>query len=71
MSPIELGITKAAYPRREAAATLSIGLTLLDEMIADGRLKSVKIGKKRLVLGASMAQCLSSGSGAQPAEARA
>jgi excisionase family DNA binding protein len=66
MSPYDLGLTRAAYSRKEAARLLSIGLSLLDEMIADGRLKSAKLGKgrtaKRVILATSMAEVLSGGS---------
>ncbi len=65
MSPHDLGLTRAAYSRKDAAAKLSIGLTLLDQLIAEGRLKSVKLGEgrraKRLVLAASMAEILTQG----------
>jgi excisionase family DNA binding protein len=59
MSLIELGIDKVAYSRKETAKKLSVGLSMVDQMIADGRLKSVKLGNhrtaKRLVLGRSIA----------------
>ena len=65
MSPTELGITKPAYTRKETAKLLSCGLTLIDQMIADQTLKSVKLGKyrtaKRLILGPSIAQLLTEG----------
>jgi excisionase family DNA binding protein len=73
MSPHDLGFTRAAYSRKEAAKLLSIGLSLLDQMIADGRLRSAKLGKgpnaRRVILATSMAEVLSGG--AQPTEARA
>jgi hypothetical protein len=70
MTPAKLfGLTKASYTRKETAREHSCGLTLVDEMVADGRLKSVKLGKahsaKRLILGVSIAEVLMSGA-AQP-----
>ena len=66
MNPIGLaayfGLNKAAYPRKEAAEIMSVGLTKVDQMIANGTLKSVKLGEgknaKRLVLGVSIAEVL-------------
>jgi hypothetical protein len=70
MSPDDLGLTRAAYLCKNAAAKLDVGLTLLDQLIAEGRLKTVKLGEgrraKRLVLAASMAELFTGG-----AEARA
>jgi excisionase family DNA binding protein len=65
MTPLDFGITKAAYSRKETAEKISCGLSTVDELVADGRLKSVKLGKgrnaKRLILGPSIAQLLTEG----------
>jgi hypothetical protein len=66
MTPAEraaqLGLDKAAYTRKETAKKMSLGLTKVDEMVADGTLKSVKLGSgstaKRLILGVSIAEVL-------------
>lgn len=42
------------YSIDEAAALLSIGHTLASELIADGKLKSVKVGRRRLVPGPAL-----------------
>jgi len=73
MSPAELGLTKPAYTRKETAAKLSCGMSLVDKLVASGRLKSVKLGTyrtaKRLILGASIAQLLTEGFSDEAAEA--
>jgi len=69
MNPTNLtaffGLTKAAYSRREVQACLSLGQTKVDQLIADGTLKSIKVGDgkrpKRLVLAVSMAEFLGQG----------
>jgi excisionase family DNA binding protein len=40
--------------RREASLLIGLGLTRLNELINDGTLKSVKVGRKRLVSFASL-----------------
>jgi excisionase family DNA binding protein len=42
-------LSKLAYQKVEAAAVLSIGLTKLDQLIADGTIRAVKSGKITLV----------------------
>lgn len=42
------------YSIDEAAALLSVGHTLASELIADGKLRSVKIGRRRLVPGPAL-----------------
>jgi excisionase family DNA binding protein len=42
------------YSIDEAAALLSIGHTLASELIADGKLKSVKVGRRRLIPGPAL-----------------
>lgn len=43
-----------AVSRTEAAAMIGIGKTLLNSCVADGRLASFKIGRRRLILVSSI-----------------
>jgi hypothetical protein len=69
MTPVELaslfGLTKAAYSRKETQEKLSLGQTKIDQLIADGTLKSIKVGEgrtsKRLILAVSIAELLAQG----------
>lgn len=61
----QFGLDKAAYSRKETCQKMSIGPTKVDQMIADGTLKSIKLGTgknaKRLVLAVSIAEVLAQG----------
>lgn len=48
-----------AVRRREAAAMLSIGTSLLDELIASGRIDARKVGKNLLILVSSLEEYIS------------
>ena len=58
------GLDRACYSRRETQEKLSLGQTRVDELIADGTLKSIRLGdsrrSKRLVLATSIAELLAS-----------
>ena len=48
MSPIDYGLTKPAYSVNEMLDLLPFGRSRLYEMISDGTIKTVKVGKKRI-----------------------
>lgn len=49
-----------AVSRAEAAAMIGIGKTLLNSCLADGRLASFKIGRRRLILLSSIEALIAS-----------
>jgi hypothetical protein len=65
------GLDRACYSRRETQEKLNLGQTKIDELIADGTLKSLRLGdsrkSKRLILATSIAELLAKALG-QPAE---
>lgn len=50
--------TKLAYSINEAAAAISIGRSRIYELLAEGRLESRTIGKRRVILAASLRRLL-------------
>jgi hypothetical protein len=56
--PRQYGVFKAGYLPSEAANILGLGLSKTYEAIGEGRLRSVLYGKRRIVLGVSIAQML-------------
>jgi hypothetical protein len=54
------GITKAGYSIDEAKKNIPCGDTKIYELIGDRRLKAVKLGKRTIVLGYSIALLLDS-----------
>lgn len=42
-------IHKVLYSRREAAATLSLGVRTLDELILSGSIPAVRVGRRVLI----------------------
>lgn len=50
-----------AYDMATACRVSSLGMTKLYELIADGRLATSKVGKRRLVLADSLRQLLAEG----------
>ena len=59
-SPQDFGLTKAAYTVRETEALLSVSHTTIYELIKGGRLKSVKLRTKTLILSTEIAGFLTS-----------
>jgi excisionase family DNA binding protein len=58
IDPRQYGVFKAGYLPSEAANVLGLGLSKTYEAISEGRLRSVLYGKRRIVLGVSIAQML-------------
>lgn len=58
MAPHEYGFTKAAYSVNETLTLLSIGRTSLYKLVADGKLKPAKLGKKTLFYASDLAALL-------------
>jgi hypothetical protein len=58
IDPRQYGVFKAGYLPSEAANILGLGLSKTYEAIGEGRLRSVLYGKRRIVLGVSIAQML-------------
>ena len=52
------GQTKLAYSIPEAAAAVSIGRSKVYGLIAEGRLETRKIGKRTVILAASLSKLL-------------
>ena len=50
MTPLEFGLTKAAYSVNETLSVLSIGRTSLYDELSSGRLRSFLLCGRRLVL---------------------
>jgi excisionase family DNA binding protein len=69
MHPHEYGLLKAAYAVSEATTVLSIGKTALYELVKNGRLKPVKLGRKTLFLASDLARLLEELRGASSAKA--
>jgi excisionase family DNA binding protein len=68
MAPHEYGLQKAAYAVSEATTVLSIGKTALYELVKNGRLKPVKLGRKTLFLASDLARLLEELRGASSAK---
>ena len=51
---------KLTYSRKEACHELSIGTTKLHELINAGKLRTVKFGRKTVIIGESMKSLLES-----------
>jgi hypothetical protein len=58
IDPRQYGVFKAGYLPSEAANILGLGLSKTYEALSEGRLRSVLYGKRRIVLGVSIAQML-------------
>jgi excisionase family DNA binding protein len=69
MHPHEYGLLKAAYAVSEATTVLSIGKTALYELVKNGRLKPVKLGRKTLFLASDLARLLEELRGASSSKA--
>ena len=69
MHPHEYGFLKAAYAVSEATTVLSIGKTALYELVKNGRLKPVKLGRKTLFLASDLARLLEELRGASSSNA--
>jgi excisionase family DNA binding protein len=66
-TPADFNLERAAYSPAEACKVLSIGTTKLYALISEGRLPTVKLGRKTLIYATDIARLLAS---LQPAEAR-
>jgi len=58
MHPREHGLLRATYSVNETLALLSIGRTTLYALIKHGELKSVQLGRKRLICASDLAAFL-------------
>jgi hypothetical protein len=57
--PRQWGVFKAGYSVNETCEILPFGPTKIYDLIREGRLKAVLCGKRRIVLGVSIAEFLS------------
>ncbi len=57
-NPQEFGLSKVAYSVNETMNLLSIGRTLLYRLVAQGKLRPVKLGKKTLFYASDIAAFL-------------
>jgi len=64
-------LDRLAYSPAEACKAISIGRTVLFEMLADGRVKAVRLGRRVLIPREELARLLGSLPDARPAKSAA